>query len=39
MIEIFSSRPGCGFPGRNGERLTEMLRFRDVYQDVPEATN
>lgn len=24
--------PRCGFPGRNEERLTEMLRFKDVYE-------
>ena len=28
--------PQCGFPGRNEERLAEMLRFKDVYEDVPE---
>jgi sterol desaturase/sphingolipid hydroxylase (fatty acid hydroxylase superfamily) len=27
--------PQCGFPGRNEERLKEMLCFKDVYQEVP----
>jgi hypothetical protein len=26
--------PQCGFPGRNEERLKEMLCFKDVY-DAP----
>jgi sterol desaturase/sphingolipid hydroxylase (fatty acid hydroxylase superfamily) len=27
--------PQCGFPGRNEERLKEMLCFKDVYEDEP----
>ena len=30
--------PRCGFPGRNEERLGEMLRFKDVYDSQPADT-
>ena len=29
--------PRCGFPGRNEERLKDMLLFRDVYEETPGA--